>query len=132
MRVVNRMQNEGGVWEGKSISVSNNTIKSNLRLVIQLQLLLTCFLNSFSSKSLKGSSPAGHTPEVLVIFHSSSKDCWQASTRYDLGRFDCCWVSSRHAHLMSSAAFTWVKGSTIQLMLRIRELLLRIKLWVFE
>ena len=31
------MWNEGGRgWEGKSISVSNNAIKSNLRLVIQL------------------------------------------------------------------------------------------------
>ena len=120
----------GRGWEGKSISVSNNDIKSNLRLVIQLYLLLTCFLNSFSSKSLKGSSAPGHIPGVLVIFHSSSRDCWQASIRYDLGRFDCCWVSSRHAHLMSSAAFTCVKGSTIQLVLC--ELLLRIKLWILE
>ena len=33
-------------------------------------------------------------------------------------------------HLMSSAAYTRVKGFSIQLVLR--ELLLRIELWVFE
>ena len=43
---------------------------------------------------------------------------------YDLRRI---WALT---FLMSSAAFTCVKGSWIQLVLR--ELLLRIKLWVFE
>ena len=45
--------------------------------------VLTC-LNSFSSRSLNGSSAPGHSPGVLVTFHWSSRVCWQALTRYVL------------------------------------------------